>query len=264
MTKKRISLFQLFIDPLTVDEVLEKIKMYLSAPPKFIHIVSINPENCVIAHQNSSFREVCRSADLALTDGVGIVLAAQLLGLSALKRVQGSILLPRLLDLAGQMSLRVVLIGSQAKIADNIAQCYSRGYPEATFIGVAGYKNALHPTPEEEGALEAIVRNTRPHFVFVAFGSPTQELWIHAHSTLLQGSICMGVGGAFDYVAGATPRPPSIISQFGLEWLYRLIIQPWRIRRQTSRLPTFLGMVLKQLFGGYNASLNEQTHPHRS
>jgi len=250
MTKQRVSLFHLPLDPLTMDEVLEKIKLYLSAPPRFTHIVSINPENCVIAQQNTSFREVWLKADLALTDGIGVVIAARLLGITSLTRVAGSTLLPRLLDLAGRMSLRVVLIGSQAKLADSIAKCYSRSYPEATFIGTNGYTDALNPSAEEEDALESIVRTTRPHFVFVAFGSPTQEIWINTHKALLRSSICMGVGGAFDYVSGAVKRPPALLSRWGLEWLYRLLTQPGRMGRQASRLPLFIGMVLKQLIRG--------------
>ena len=249
MIKKRITLFHLPLDQLSIDEVLEQIKLYLSAPLKVTHIVSINPENCVIAQQNTVFRKVCQTADLALTDGIGVVWAAKILGLLPLKRVSGSVLLPRLLDLAGQMSLRVVLIGSQANLAESIAKCYSRGYPEATFVGIEGYKNAHQPTPPEEEQIKTIVRSTRPHVVFVAFGSPTQELWIDAHNALLEGSICMGVGGAFDYISGATQKPPSFISSWGLEWLYRLVIQPWRIQRQITRLPVFLWMVLKQRLG---------------
>lgn len=175
-------------------------------------------------------------------------IAAKLQGFFIPERVPGSHLLPKLLELAGQMSLTVVLIGSQANLADNIAKCYSRAYPKATYIGIEGYKNKLHPTPEEEEHIESIVRSTRPHFVFVAFGSPYQELWINTHKKMLQESICMGVGGAFDYLSGASRRPSRIISAFGFEWLYRLIQQPWRIKRQLGRLPVFLGMVFKQLF----------------
>ncbi|MCX6732290.1 MAG: WecB/TagA/CpsF family glycosyltransferase [Candidatus Roizmanbacteria bacterium] len=249
MEKQRITLFQLPIDPLSLNDVLEKIKLYLSAPLQFKHIVSINPENVVVAHQNSSFLEVCQHADLALTDGIGIVIAAKLQGLFIPERVSGSYLLPKLLELAGQMSSRVVLIGSQANLADSIAKCYSRAYPKATYIGIEGYQNKLNPTPEEEAHIESIVRDTRPHFVFVAFGSPYQELWINTHKKMLQESICMGVGGAFDYLSGASRRPSNAISSTGFEWLYRLIRQPWRAKRQISRLPIFIGMVLKQLFG---------------
>jgi len=254
MTKKRISLFHIPIDPLTSQEALEKIKIYLSSPPKYTYIVSVNPENIVIAQHDPLFLAVCQGADLALTDGIGVILGARLLGFSIPERVPGSLLLPKLLDLAGLMSLRVVLIGAQANLADKIARCYSRGYPKATFIGIKGYVNTKSPTLSEEQVIEDIVRTTRPHFVFVAFGSPYQELWIYTHKKLLQESICMGVGGGFNYLSGASQKPPKLIHSLGLEWLYRLIQEPWRAKRQFQRLPVFIYMVLKQWIGKYNAS----------
>lgn len=248
--KKRFFLFGTPIDPLTYTDTLEKIKKYLSGPPVFRHIVSINPENIILAQDNPEYRDVCHKSDLALSDGIGVIMATKILGKSAPERISGSNLLPKLLDLAGAMSLRVLLIGSQANLASDIAKCYSRSYPEATYIGTQGYKNVSKPTKEEQQAIEDIVRNTRPHFVFVAFGSPFQELWIYSHRALLKDSICMGVGGAFDYLSGVSHRPPHIIVRLGLEWLYRLILQPWRAKRQFLRLPRFVILVLKQWFGG--------------
>ena len=264
MTKKRISLLQVPIDLVSQDDVLEKIKIYLSTPPRFTHIVSINPENCVIAQQNPAFLSVCQHADLALTDGIGIVFAAWLLGFPTPKRIPGSILLPCLLELAGQMSSTALLIGSQANLAEEIAKCYSQSYPEATFIGIKGYENKMSPTQKEEEAIEAIVRTTRPHFVFVAFGSPYQELWINTHKSLLQTSICMGVGGGFDYLSGAAQKPPESIRSLGLEWLYRLIKQPWRASRQLMRLPLFIALILKQYFWCIMHPRNEKKSPHCS
>lgn len=246
MDKKRFSLLGIPIDPLTTNDILDKIKMYQSPPRRFVHIVSINPENIVIAQENPQFKQVCINSDLALTDGIGVLLGAHLLGFSVPERVQGSLLLPQLLDWAGRMSSTVVLIGSQANLADNIAKCYSRSYPEATYIGIKGYQNILSPTPEEDAAVEAIVRSTRPHFVFLAFGSPAQEMWIDAHKKMLEGAICMGVGGAFDYLSGSTQKPPHIIRALGFEWLYRLTKEPWRISRQAKRLPIFIGMIIRE------------------
>jgi len=264
MTKKRISLFQVPIDILTINEVLEKIKIYISTPPKYVHIVSINPENIVIAQHNPSFLRVCQNADLALTDGIGVILGAKLLGISLPERVQGSVLFPLLLDLAGSMSLRVVLIGAQTNLADKIAKCYSQGYPKAKFIGLTGYKNILYPTPDEEKYIGDIVRSIRPHFVFAAFGSPHQELWIDTHRKLLQESICMGVGGGFDYLSGASQYPPNFIRFLGLEWLYRLIREPWRVKRQFFRLPIFVWMIVKQLFWCIMHPQNDKTSSHCS
>jgi len=263
MSKKRITLFQMPVDLLTDKDILEKIIIDLSAPLSYTHIVSINPENIVIAQQNPAFLAVCQRADLALADGIGVVIGAKLLGFPVPPRVSGSLLLPQLLDLAGRMSSRVVLIGSQANLADNIAKCYSRSYPEATFIGLKGYADKRHPTPEEERVIEDIVRDTRPHFVFIAFGSPFQELWIDTHKKLLLTSICMGVGGAFDYLSGAAQKPPSFIRSFGLEWFYRLIREPHRAKRQLSRLPVFVGMVFRHWFSGIMHPRHEKTSPHR-
>ncbi len=259
MLRKRLSLCKIPIDALTFSEVLEKIKLYLTAPRSFVHIVSVNPENVVIAHQNPSFMKIYQNADLALTDGIGIILGAKLLGMQISERVSGSVLLPRLLDLAGAMSLTVALIGSQADLALRLAQCYSRSYPEATFIGSNGYANWEKPTPEEERAIEAIVRSRRPHFVFVAFGSPAQELWIDSHRTLLEGSICMGVGGAFNYLAGASQTPPPFVRALGLEWAYRLITEPWRLKRQLTRLPIFIGLIISEWFRGIIPLTHEKT-----
>lgn len=248
MDKKRFSLLGVPIDPLTTSDVLDKIKVYQSSNRRFVHIVSVNPENIIIAQENQQFKQICWNSDLALTDGIGTLIGLKIMGDMVPERVQGSILLPRLLDLAGRMSSTVVLIGSQANLAEEIAKCYSRSYPEATFIGTNGYKNILTPTPEEDAAIEVIVRRTRPHFVFLAFGSPAQEIWIDTHKKILEGAICMGVGGAFDYLSGAIQQPPDVIRKVGLEWLYRLIIQPWRIQRQFKRLPIFIGMILKEWF----------------
>jgi N-acetylglucosaminyldiphosphoundecaprenol N-acetyl-beta-D-mannosaminyltransferase len=261
MNKNRFSLAGVPIDPLSQKDVLDKIKLYLSSNRKFIHIVSINPENVVIAQDNKTYMSVCQRSDLALTDGIGVLLGARLFGKSIPERVQGAVLLPRLLDLVGVMGLTSVLIGSQANLAEKIAECYSQSYPEARFIGTNGYKNVLSPTTEEERTIEAIVRANRPHFVFVAFGSPTQEIWIDSHKKLLEGSICMGVGGAFNYLTGVSHSPPSMIRRMGLEWLYRLMREPWRAGRQFTRLPFFIGLILKEWLGMYNTSNHEKKTP---
>lgn len=259
MTQNRFSLLGVPLDGLTLSDVLDKIKLYLSVPYQFRHIVSINPENIVLAQQNTQYKQICQESDLALTDGIGVLFATRLLGGGIPERVSGSVLLPHLLDLVGAMGLTGVLIGSQANLAEKIAECYSRIYPKATFVGTNGYQNCLHPTTEEESTIEAIVRSRRPHIVFVAFGSPVQEIWIQSHKQLLEGSICMGVGGGFDYLSGATQPPPELIRKMGFEWLYRLLKQPWRIGRQAKRLPLFIGMVFNEWIKGIIHPSHEKT-----
>jgi len=243
---------------ISMQNILDTIKKGLSSPPRFFHIVSVNPETLIIAQNDSELMRIYKKADLALCDGIGIQIASQLLGRKLKARIPGSVLLPQLLDLAGQISSTVVLIGSQVKIAENIADCYSRSYPKAKFVGTYGYQNISNPTIQEERTLESIVRSTRPRLVLVAFGTPHQEKWIEAHKELLKDSICMGVGGAFDYLSGAIQSPHPIIRRLGLEWAYRLITQPWRAKRQLTRLPLFVYLVLKEKIRSIMLRKNEQ------
>lgn len=226
-------------------EVLEKIKKYIGKPRGFFHIVSLNPENIVIALQSRTFKRVLRKASLAIIDGAGIELAARMLSLEAGERYPGVDLMNHLISHAGRMRLRVLLIGGQAKLALRLAQCYRRSYPKATFIGIQGFKNIKKPTVSEKRELYRIVRATKPQIVFAAFGSPSQEIWFEKHKRWFSKCVCMGVGGAFDYLSGAIQRPNKTIRAFGLEWLMRLVKQPQRWRRQL-RLIKFMHFVIKQ------------------
>jgi N-acetylglucosaminyldiphosphoundecaprenol N-acetyl-beta-D-mannosaminyltransferase len=243
MATKLLGEFTLPTD--TRKEVLEKIKKYLAAPRGFFHIVSLNPENIVVALQNRNFKKAVRSARMTIIDGVGIDMAARMLHIQAGDRYPGVDLMNNLISLAGRMRFRVLLIGGKGKLAEELAKCYSRSYPKAKFMGISGIRNIKKPAPEEEKEIFRIVRVLKPQIIFAAFGSPHQEIWLDKHKTRLTGRVCMGVGGSFDYLSGSIRRPPFIIRRLGLEWLARLFRQPWRIRRQV-RLLIFMYFVIKQ------------------
>ncbi len=227
--------------------ILEKIIKYIRQPAGFFHIVSLNPENLVVAQQNKEFKQVLVSAQIRINDGVGVVVASRLHGIEA-KRVTGVGLMEELIKLVGRMRLRVLLIGSRPNLALELAECYQRQYPEAKFFGTIGIKNIRNPAKNEEKKLWTIVGDSKPNLIFVAFGSPEQELWIERHSKEFTGMVVMGVGGAFDFLSGQVNRAPVFFQKIGLEWLYRLGCQPWRWRRQT-RLIKFMWFVIKQKLG---------------
>lgn len=235
-----------FVLPLTTQKnVLEKIKKYLKKPRGFFHIVSLNPENIVVALQNRTFKRVIRKAQISIIDGVGIVKAARMLTLEAGERYPGVDLMNHLISHAGKVRLRVLFIGGRTKLAEDLAKCYGQNYPQAAFYGIQGIKNIKKPHVREEKEIVRIVRATKPHIVFVAFGSPYQELWLYQHKHLFTTCVSMGVGGGFDYLSGRIQRPNKIFRALGLEWLIRLLRQPWRWRRQL-RLIKFMYFVIKQ------------------
>lgn len=225
------------------NNILEKIKKNIAQTKEFCHIVSINPENVIEARQNSTFKTVIESAQIQIIDGSGIVWAATQKGISGLERVTGVDLMEKLLEMAGGQSVRIMFIGGSPKVAERLADCYSQKYPKAKFLGITGIKNIKNPQKDEEATLFSIVADYMPQIVFVSFGSPAQELWIDAHKEQFKGMVCMGVGGAFDFLSGRVVRAPRIIRKLGMEWLFRLILQPWRFRRQLN-LVKFIGLIL--------------------
>ena len=224
---------------------LEKIIKYIKKPRGFFHIVSLNPENMVVGLQNRTFKRVIKSAQLTIIDGVGIEMASQMLDIEAGERYPGVDLMNNLISHTTDMSLTVLFLGGQTNLAEELAKCYRQNYPQTRFIGLQGIKNIKKPTPQEEREIYRIVRASKPQLVFVAFGSPAQEIWIYKNKRLLSGRVCMGVGGAFDYLTGRIQRPKALFRTWGVEWLIRLIRQPWRAFRQL-RLIIFMYFVIKQ------------------
>jgi N-acetylglucosaminyldiphosphoundecaprenol N-acetyl-beta-D-mannosaminyltransferase len=124
-------------------------------------------------------------------------------------------------------------------VAEAAARILSSRYPGLQVVGTF----AGSPADEEAQGIIARIRQARPDVLFVAYGAPAQDLWIARHREALGVPVMMGVGGAFDHIAGVRRRAPLWVQRLNLEWLFRLITQPWRWRRQLA-LPQFAWLVL--------------------
>ncbi|HEY8745148.1 MAG TPA: WecB/TagA/CpsF family glycosyltransferase, partial [Chloroflexota bacterium] len=205
-------------------------------------VVTVNPEFLVAARHQPAFGAVLRQAALATADGAGIVIAARLLGRPLCGRVTGSDLIVRLAERAAREGWRVFLLGAAPGIAEQAAAALRRGAPELRVVGTwAGSPNA----GDSEAILQRVA-NAQPHLLLVAYGAPAQDLWLARHLAQTTAVVGIGVGGAFDFLAGVAPRAPHILRRTGLEWLYRLWHQPWRARRMLA-LPAFVALVARDV-----------------
>lgn len=225
------------------EQVREKIIKNILQDKQYFHIISLNSENFVLASQNQDFKKIVREAQIRIVDGYGVELGAKLRSISIGDRYSGVDLMSDLLKEANDRRLRVLLIGGSPKIAEKVVECQKQLHPAIEITATQGISDISNPTAAEDENIASIVTATKPHIVFVSFGSPSQELWIDRHKKLFEGMVVMGVGGAFDFLSGTVPRAPLLLRKLGLEWLFRLLIQPWRIKRQL-RLITFLWLVL--------------------
>lgn len=202
-------------------------------------VVTVNPEFVMAARRDAAFRDVLLRADLSLPDGVGLLLAARILGTPLKERVTGVDTVMRVAALAAERGYRLYLLGAAPGVAEEAAARLTQANPGLRIVGTY----AGSPAPEEEDAIVARVTAAAPDVLFVAYGAPKQDLWIARNLGRLGVPVAMGVGGAFDFIAGRAKRAPLWMQRMGLEWLHRLIHQPWRWRRMLA-LPRFLFAVI--------------------
>lgn len=245
---ERIHILGLPVDAITYETWLAKIGRWINhnraVPPgerRARHVCTTNPEFMMVAQDDTNFRNILRRADLCVPDGVGLLWAARRMGRPLPERVTGSDGVPRIAERAAREGWRLYLLGAAPGVAEKAAEVLQARFPD---LHVAGTYSGS-PAPEEEDALVARVNASGADILFVAYGAPQQDKWIARNLPRLDVSMAMGVGGAFDFIAGVIPRAPVWMREAGLEWLYRLYLQPWRLRRML-RLPRFVWAVLRQ------------------
>jgi N-acetylglucosaminyldiphosphoundecaprenol N-acetyl-beta-D-mannosaminyltransferase len=228
------------VDALTYDGLLAAIAAFITegAPHQ---IATLNPEFVMEARRNAAFREVLERSDLCMADGVGLLWAARRQGQPLPERVTGSDGVPLIAERAAQTGWRLYLLGAAPGVAERTARILAERYPGLRIAGT----HAGSPSDGDAGQIIDLVRGTAPDILFVAFGAPQQDLWIARHGEALGVPVMMGVGGAFDHIAGVRRRAPQWLRRLNLEWLFRLITQPWRWRRQLA-LPEFVWAVLRE------------------
>lgn len=240
----RIKILEVWIDNVTSDEALQRISELLRFENGSM-VATVNPEFLMEARRNPEFRETLNEAALRVPDGFGLRLLCWFFGIRLKERVTGADLLVRVCDLAAKTQKRVFLFGAMKGIAAAAAQQLRQRFPN---LVVAGAENEFEPDGRErseEAVLERI-NNTSPDILFVALGAPRQEFWIKRNLTKLPTvKLAMGVGGSFEYLSGDLRRAPSFFRRSGLEWLWRLLLQPSRWRRIVTAVLIFPWTVLR-------------------
>ena len=239
------SLLKISIQHHTKKEVLEQIIKSTEKKDSFFHIVSLNGENMTIANRQDAFFNVLSESSIKIIDGASVALACSILNIAYGERIAGVDLMHKLLLISNERGLRVLFLGGRADLAERMAECYKQKYPKGMYRGVQGIRDISAPQQAEYDEISAEVLSFKPDIVFAAFGSPFQELFFYRHRASFGKCVCMGVGGSYDFALSDVPRAPLWMRSIGLEWLFRLAIQPWRFKRQL-RLFIFMYLVIKQ------------------
>jgi N-acetylglucosaminyldiphosphoundecaprenol N-acetyl-beta-D-mannosaminyltransferase len=187
-------------------------------------VVTLNPEMVMRFRRDPSFRAVVEAAALLVPDGIGIVRALRRRGHRGAVRVGGADLLEAYLPLAAAGGHRLALAGGAPGVAAAAARNLAARQPKLTVVAADGGR--------PDAALAGRLQEARPEMVWAAFGAGAQEEFLARYLGQIGAAAGIGVGGSLDYLAGRVRRAPSLMRDAGLEWAWRLVRQPWRLRRQ--------------------------------
>lgn len=222
------------------------------------YIVTPNPEILVAAQKDPIFKDVLNDADLSIPDGAGLKLSGRVKN-----TFSGTDFMEKLISLAAEKGFTTAFLGGKTEVAEKTAECLKKKYPKLKVVfaesggDIDDQGNILRPSEANGEATNKTIivskvgsrlrsnNNIPPlDILFVAFGHIKQEKWIARNLEKIPAHVTMGVGGAFDYLSGSVPRAPKWIRDLGFEWLFRLVIQPWRIKRQLA-LIQYLWLLIK-------------------
>ncbi len=229
----KVNILGVKVDKVGIDEATEKIIKMLDE--NRVHSVfTPNSEIILQAYKDQEFCNILNSADLLTADGIGVVYASRILNDPISQRCAGYDIACKLVDKISETGHRLYLFGGKPGVAEQAKKNFEKKYP---FIQVVGTRDGYFK-PEETQDIINDINFVDADIVFVCLGAPKQEKWIYDNKDKLNARVLMGIGGSLDVFAGIVERAPDIFCKMGLEWLYRLIKEPWRFKRMLA-LPKF-------------------------
>jgi N-acetylglucosaminyldiphosphoundecaprenol N-acetyl-beta-D-mannosaminyltransferase len=203
--------------------------------------------NIMEARRSPDYQAVMDRADLVTSDGMPLVWMLRWLGARSATRVYGPDLMRTLLEAAGHAGIPVGFYGGTAPLLARLVARMRMRFPRLDVV-YAEAPPFREPTAEEDRRTTQAMQDAGVRILFVGLGSPKQDRWMHAHKDRVP-AVMLGVGAAFDFLAGAKPQAPRWMQSRGLEWMFRLATEPRRLwRRYLTQNPKFVALAVAQLF----------------
>ncbi|MEK4027759.1 WecB/TagA/CpsF family glycosyltransferase [Pseudobacillus sp. FSL P4-0506] len=227
------------VSPYTYEQIIADLKKRIANGEQST-VIAVNPEKVMTAGRDPLVKELINNSTYQIADGIGMIIASKLKKGQLRERVTGVDMMGRLLQFAADEGHSVFFYGAKEEVVRTAKEKLEEKIPS---LRVAGYANGY---VQDQEALVKQIRESGAALLFVALGSPRQELWIKENMPKLPNvKVFQGVGGSFDVYSGKVKRAPAFYRKFGLEWLYRLMKEPKRLKRQMA-LPQFLLKILFQ------------------
>ena len=234
--RNKVRILGIDVDNIDVDEAGIITKELIENSNKSCKvIVAPNTEFIMMAQKDEEFYNILRGADLATPDSVGVMIGGKLQKKPFKQRIPGQMYFRKVLEVGEKEGWTFYLLGGKGDVPALAAENVKKIYPN---LKIVGYHEGFFENDSEEDVIKEI-NELKPNVLFVAMGAPIQEKWIANHKHELKVDVAAGQGGTFDYEAGRIQRAPVVFQKLGIEWLWRLILQPSRFFRMIV-LPIYL------------------------
>ena len=229
----KVDILGVRVDKVNIDQAVDKIFLMLDENKPHT-VFTPNSEIILMGYKDKEFCDILNSSDLLTADGIGVVYASKILKNPIEERAAGYDIACRLIEKISESGHSLYLFGGKPGIAEMAKKNLEEEYP---FLRIVGTRNGYFKDEDNEEIINDINRSGAD-IVFVCLGAPKQEKWIYDNKDKMRARVFMGIGGSLDVFAGTVERAPEFWCKTGLEWLYRLIKEPWRFKRMLA-LPKF-------------------------
>jgi len=221
-------LLGLAFDAVTMDSAVARCLEMCRAPRSSHMVITANASHLCMMRRDPELALACRSGHLTVADGMSVVWALRASGQPVPERVAGVDLMARLLEAAGREGLRVYFLGAKREVVTALVERCRNQYPG---LEIAGFRDGYFG-PDDHPSIVEEIRASGAHMLFVGMPSPFKETWCERHRQSLNVPVIMGVGGSFDVLAGFIRRAPRWMQSLGLEWLWRLLMEPRKLLKR--------------------------------
>lgn len=241
-----INILGVQVHPLTVDQLHEELAQLIETD-SHAEVLHVNVHGMNLSADNPWLRDYLNQAEIVFCDGAGIILGARILGQHIPERITYADWMWQLAEFAAARGYSFYFLGAKPGIAQTAADRMIERFPELKIAGVRdGYFNKDNGHPDNEAVL-ADINAARPNILIVGMGMPMQERWLLDNWNRIDANIALTGGAVFDYISGDLKRAPTWMTDNGLEWLGRLLIEPRRLwQRYIVGNPVFLARVIRE------------------
>lgn len=233
------------VDAISEEETIDLIFRWRDATQRKSHtIITVNVAILMMMRDDPRLAHAIERADLVVIDGKPLIWSGKWLGKPDLSRVPGVHLMQRLLEVGGERKLRVFLLGTTQERLDALVKVIEKQYPRVT---IAGSRNGYFKPPEYP-EITRMIRESNADLLLIGMPVPFKEIWTEEHREALCTPAILGVGGGFDVLAGFVPRAPQLVQEAGMEWAWRLAMEPKKLwKRYLVTNSQFLALLTKEL-----------------